>query len=127
MPKEYQFAWQQGKANSDIAFCVLFNSFDYQESKAHLSMNFSLPSTYFTEFAEFIMDIHEQCLSVFCSSHRQHFELKTQRHGELFSLMHHFVLGDDPEVKQGKPSPDIFLAAAKRFEVKLFHRCSSIL
>jgi len=54
------------------------------------------------------------CLAT--GSHRRHFELKTQQHIELFSLMHHVVLGDDPEVKQGKPSPDIFLAAAKRFE-----------
>ncbi|KAL6842271.1 hypothetical protein ACP4OV_027919 [Aristida adscensionis] len=42
--------------------------------------------------------------------------VKTQHHQEMFSLMHHVVTGDDPEVKAGKPSPDIFLAAMRRFE-----------
>lgn len=56
---------------------------------------------------------------VISSSHKRHFELKTQRHGEIFSLMHHIVTGDDPEVIQGKPSPDIFLAASRRFEVNI--------
>ncbi|GAA0173309.1 phosphatase [Lithospermum erythrorhizon] len=55
-------------------------------------------------------------MAVATGSHRRHFELKTQKHGEIFQFMHHIVLGDDPEVKQGKPSPDIFLAASRRFE-----------
>ncbi|KAJ0746378.1 putative glycerol-1-phosphatase [Helianthus annuus] len=60
-------------------------------------------------------------ICVATGTHKRHFALKTQRHGEIFSLMHHIVMGDDPEVKQGKPSPDIFLAAARRFDGEPVH------
>ncbi|XP_076636499.1 pseudouridine-5'-phosphatase [Colletes latitarsis] len=50
------------------------------------------------------------------SSSRENYELKTQRWTEVFDLFHHKVLGgSDPEVVHGKPAPDIFLVAAKRF------------
>ncbi|CAM6031985.1 unnamed protein product [Sphagnum compactum] len=51
------------------------------------------------------------------SSGAESVAVKTTNHQQLFSLFHHKVMGSsDPEVKNGKPAPDIFLIAAKRFD-----------
>jgi pseudouridine-5'-monophosphatase len=52
--------------------------------------------------------------AVATSSHRGDFELKITEHRKWFECFQSVVLGDDPEVKHGKPAPDIFLTAAKR-------------
>ncbi len=48
------------------------------------------------------------------SSDRHNFELKITKHKAWFSIFQCLVAGDDPEIKKGKPDPDIFLIAAKR-------------
>jgi len=60
------------------------------------------------------LERHNIPFALATSSHRRHFDLKTTKHKDLFSLFHHITTGD--AVDNGKPSPDIFLASIRQWE-----------
>ena len=53
------------------------------------------------------------CIATGSSS--EDYQLKIHSHQQMISLMEFAVRSDDPQVKFGKPNPDIFLVAMNRF------------
>lgn len=59
---------------------------------------------------------HKIPIALATSSSKPMYDLKTMQHTKLFELFGHKVYGSsDPEVEHGKPAPDIFIVAARRF------------
>ncbi|XP_065643948.1 pseudouridine-5'-phosphatase-like isoform X2 [Hydra vulgaris] len=58
---------------------------------------------------------HHIPIAVASSSNSKDFITKTSKHTEFFKLFHIVTLGDNPEIKQGKPFPDIFLVTLSKF------------
>lgn len=52
--------------------------------------------------------------AVATSSTRRNYAIKTRAHAGWFARFNAVITGDDPEVHDGKPAPDIFLLAARR-------------
>lgn len=62
---------------------------------------------------------HNVPIALATSSSKVMYDLKTIRHTKLFELFDHKVYGSsDAEVIHGKPAPDIFIVAARRFADK---------
>ena len=61
---------------------------------------------------------HDIPQAIATSSSSPIFDAKYKNHKKWFSKFAQIVRGDDPELKKGKPAPDIFLLAAKRLGVE---------
>ena len=59
--------------------------------------------------------------AVATSSDSNYFELKISKHKEWFGIFQCVVMGNDPEIRNGKPAPDIFLVAARRMKAEPAH------
>nr|CAH7757395.1 unnamed protein product [Callosobruchus chinensis] len=81
-----------------------------------------LPDCHYMPGAEkFIRHLaaHGVPIAIATSSAEEEVSLKISKKMDLFELFHHIVCGSsDPEVKHGKPEPDIYLLCASRFPNK---------
>ena len=59
---------------------------------------------------------HNVPIAIATGSSQSSYAVKISKKGDLFDGISHAVCSDDPDVKEGKPSPYIYQVAAARFE-----------
>ncbi len=91
---------------------------DYLETRKHLLAEMFPQSDALPGAEKLTRHLHHAGIpqAVATSSDRFNFDLKITRHQEWFRIFQLVVTGDDPEIKRGKPDPDIFLLAAERMK-----------
>lgn len=91
---------------------------EYLEARKHLLEELFPKSEPMPGAVRLTKHLHQNGIpqAIATSSDRHHFDLKITKHKEWFNIFQSSVMGDDPEIKRGKPAPDIFLVAAKRLQ-----------
>jgi pseudouridine 5'-phosphatase len=91
---------------------------EYLEARKHLLAELFPQAEPLPGAIRLTMHLHNAGVpqAVATSSDRYNFDLKITRHREWFRIFECIVTGDDPEIKRGKPHPDIFLLTAERMK-----------
>jgi pseudouridine 5'-phosphatase len=91
---------------------------EYLEARKHLLAEMFPQAEPLPGAVSMTMHLHRTGIpqAVATSSDRYNFELKITKHREWFRIFDCIVTGDDPEIKRGKPHPDMFLLTAKRMK-----------
>ena len=105
---------------------VLINSLNLSmkieeyEDKLHILRPQFFPSCELMSGAEKLVNhLHNNNINIAIatSAERSSFNLKITKHVNLFSKFSHIVCGSDEEIGKGKPAPDIYCIASKRFKI----------
>ncbi|RKP13795.1 HAD-like domain-containing protein [Piptocephalis cylindrospora] len=92
---------------------------EYIDKKREIQWDFFAKSEFLPGAQRLLKHLirHKVPMCVATGSDKKAFEHKTLRHQHVYSAFgDRVVCGDDPAVKKGKPSPDIFLEAARRID-----------